>query len=900
MGAVIVGLVANQDILAQRYGKAVSSVRDRLLNSKGERGAIFWFLSTRGYYIDTTFSTYAEILEHAHEKIIQMQENRAGILPAPILLRRWNSGLQGDFLARYARHVNWEASILVSRLRNPNDTAKPPRVSITHSWAHYSTSRAKAFSIRGKEDHERSKVRFGMIRSAYFYLEQPVLFPLLYHECAHLHFPSDEETLSDKTDFFRNRRDAYQVLSQPGIGGSDYDNFWDHYTEEVWADSLAIALSGRSYLAALTLQLFCAVDRTYFSHEDLHSDQVFSFDTLAESDKKIFEAAFPIESEQYFWEARVRVATRLCAKIYPDKETLDFCQDINQILDEWHSSGKYVFNAEHNSIEHEKLWLYRSELNEWVANTLWLYLEPTLTKLCEYRHVSTINYVSAICVSAIYTRVDAFLNIHFHASPCSDIFSEERLENVALNVRLKVAGAVASIQLKAWDRPERNYWTKIFANWCRHDGSTAFRLALEWYLTRLSLVEEYVARLCAGKGEEQHEACMPGIIGSHEDTLVSDLKSKKIFNLSIGGYSSVNDRAVNKYIKDLDLYADEVICALCGISLEDIKVGRRQNLSEVNVGTLSLGVLRTSEIVRNPPSPRAGLEIKSPYMAAINRVREYFESTSQSISRMIGSQVPSYRRKINDFHHMVGEYQFVTYVPGRTPTERDYYPRDLPSILLKPRMVLQVLGEGIKPPSQSYIGKVTLIRFQYRAKWFRLLQKIKAEALYLSPSMFISSAWEDVILVTWHASDEHLWNSIENLEIAVLSQDVDTQSSVILPLNFKSDCDVCVEESDSSDPPKLTNKIVDVAKRSGVHIAEIRHRLGRSDLSINWSGAGEAESVAAASVRGLACLPMSVWKRVSGFNTVYEKRCSLEDSTNTVDRRRSVHRAITIISMKEM
>lgn len=901
LGAVIVGLVSNQEVLAKRYEDAVASIRTSSLNSVAEKGRLFWFLATRGYYIDTTFSTYAEILEHAHEKIIQMQENRAGILPAPILLRRWNSGLQGDFLARYARHVNWEASVLVHRLRRNKGSDKDPRVSITHTWAHYSTSTAKAFSISGQSDKEGGKVRFGMIRSAYFYLEQPVLFPLLYHECAHLHFPSDEDTLSDRTDFFQNRRDAYQVLSKPGIGGGDYDNFWDHYTEEVWADSLAIALSGRSYLAALLLQLFSAVGRTYFSHEDLHSDQVFPFDTLAVTDKKIFEAAFPVESEHYFWEARIRVATRLCAELNPDNETQDFCRGVNVLLNAWYASGEAVFNAEHNSFEHAKLWSYRSEVNSWVYDTLWRYIEPTLSELRECRQVSTINIVSDVCVKAIYARTQAYLKTHFGSTMAMEPAYDERLENIALNVRLKVADAVASIQEKSWTATERKKWAKIFSNWCRHDGSTAFRLALEWYLTRITLVEEYVWRISSNQPESANDVSMPKVTGVISLDLVGSLKAKSIFNIGMEGERSKHGKKVDEYIKELGLYADQVICALCGVSLEEIKQGQGYSSHEVKVGTLSLGVLRTAEIVKEGCEESDDLGCRSPYMSAMRRVRRYFEESADAISALVNGEIQSFQRQRTDFHHMAAEYQFVTYVPGRTPTERDCYPRKLPSLLVKPRMVLQVIGDGIHPPSVNHIGKVTLVRFQHRAKWFRLYRKIKSNFSSLHPSMFVSSAWEDVVLVTWHSSDESLWSSINELGLAVLKEDVDTQSSVIVPLVADNDCESPINENQVVKLPELTDEIIQFAKGAGVCITEIRHRLGRSDLSVNWGGG--ADSVAAGSVKGLSCLPMRVWKRISGFSTVYEKKCSLEDTTFKNRREsgeRSDHRAITIISMREM
>lgn len=937
LGAAIVGLVENQAVLARRYSAAVTCLRPEAAARQESMASLFWFLATRGYYIGTSFTTYTGILEHAHEKIIQMQENRAGSLPAPILLRRWNSGLQGDFLARYARHVNWESSILVARLRNKDKSDKAQRVSITHTWAHHSTSMAHAFSLSEGVHHvlkdgapEGQKLRFGMIRSAYFYLEQPVLFPLLYHETAHLHFPSDAEAEADHSDFFLNRRDAYETLSKPGISSdTDYDNFWDHYTEEIWADALSIALSGRAYLSALTLQLFAATGRNYFSHEDLHSDQVFPLDTLADDNKKIFEAAFPETTESYFWEARLRVASRLCEELHRDDASQAFCKSVGELLEHWDAAGRDVFKEKHTSLEHEKLWAYRAELNKWVFDTIWRYLALSVPDLRVNRHVSSMNVVSGVCRNAVDSRVSAYLFQEFQTTVTPWPFATERLENIALDTRLRVSDEIAKSQTQEWREEDHRRLTDTFANWMRHDGSTAFRLALEWYLARISMVESDVEALSTRNSNDSHhklsdfdsrrQQILRGGIDSKSQEIDPEiskaLRSKSIFNLGPANAPATTNDKLLAYDRELQAQADELICAICAISEDDAREGRFRDTSLVKVGTLSLGALRAAEIVKTDETGSNGTSPStSPYLSAVSRVGDYAHRANERVRVRHGI------KREASFHHLIGDYHFATYTKGSTPTERDYYPERLPSILTKPRVVLQVLGDGIEIDPARRIGRITLIRFPYRAEWYSLLQELRKEeaAGRLSkPAMFLSSAWEDVVLVTWHDNDDALWEIHDKLHISVLHRHVDTQSNVIIPQTFSASPSPATSGNEpkqlhlpgfapaSAERPTLIQQIRTEMDASKVKYLDVRHRLGRSDLSITWGAcpeAGNNKSVALNCAAGLSSLSKDIWQSVGGFSTAFEKieqRHSPGNDSRTQPRQDSACRAITVFSMQE-
>ncbi|KJV07131.1 hypothetical protein VZ94_06865 [Methylocucumis oryzae] len=201
LGGLVNGLLEHRNEVRERFECFLKFYYEDLDDSRegnSQKETWFWFVALRGHLIHDVLGKYIVSLEHAHEKLIQILETKPAVPPQPTLLRRWNSSLHGRFLSEYSRHIDWETNILVNQLKeNPLDADKLRETrhlsSFIHSWAHTPTSMLTYFKVRNGVKSE-DVYHFGSVRSAFFYLEMPQLYPLLYHECAHLQFAWDNET----------------------------------------------------------------------------------------------------------------------------------------------------------------------------------------------------------------------------------------------------------------------------------------------------------------------------------------------------------------------------------------------------------------------------------------------------------------------------------------------------------------------------------------------------------------------------------------------------------------------------------------------------------------------------------------------------------------------------------
>ena len=355
-----------------------------------------------------------------------------------------------------------------------------------------------------------------------------------------------------------------------------------------------------------------------------------------------------------------------------------------------------------------------------------------------------------------------------------------RLENVALDTRLTVASHIADSMLDPSSsllyQPELGggdgFLNKLcdgFGNWMRHDGSMAFRIALEWYLARISLLERKADEIERKLKEE-----MPNEDRDALEKFRNILVTKKVFNLYESGGRDSLPEEISEFLSFVDKQADEMVETMCYSSRLDKE--DTVEPAEIPVGTFVLGTLRPAEIARKDKANN------SPYREAIVQLGQYYNKVEAGAGRLRYFS----RAAKGCFYPLIGEYQYFYFSPHNTPTEREFYPLDLPQVLCKPRLVVQVLGSGVEAPLWAEIGRVSLIRYRYRHSWFDLFLKLR-KLSHDGVSMFISSAWEDVILITWHENDSDLWNSYDDLNLRVGRGSVDVQSSVICPKMIDSD-----------------------------------------------------------------------------------------------------------------
>ena len=916
LGGVIKGLDRNQKQHEATY-KMVVREANQMDAGHGASETVYWYVSQRGYFINTAFSHYTAQLEHAHEKLIQMLENQAGTLPNPILLRRWNSGAYGEFLSEYSRHVNWEAHTCVGLVLGNKDSATPLQ-SITHTWAHNPTSLTKYFDVNlgggASSSQGPTAKRFAIIRSAYFYLEQPVLFPLLYHECVHINFPDNEKVENDYKSFFGSRLEANKSLRLakfPVELPKTYDNFWDHFTEEVWADAMSIALGGRAYLMALALQLLGLSGTGEFNHYRVDDDTMYALDELGGIRHRKYEVPYPALELPFFWEARLLIACDVLKLLPstgkdPHARAATMGASVVKLIEQWRASGNEAYKDAGTSVEHAAWWKYRTSLNDWVQETVLKHLAPTIAKLEDSSRVcSTYELASSNVRETIASAVNSYRSKYFH--PCqgrAGAFTLEpnhRLENIAIDVRWALAH---DIVLQMRSQPgQMTSWTSSFANWMRHDGGAAFRIALEACRVRLSLMDGLADHLIADvKNAKQSTGISARLAALNADYLRHDPDNRRKFLRQRGLTNSskiLNSREQEKALLDgINRIVDDMFASFLSQASEEVKVG-----------TLSLGVVRPEEFCE-PATPS---DTRSPYLAALEKVERYMTASVETdhgikaLAKADGhlAHAPDFKTV---FIRLVGEYQFLSFTRGSTPVERDAHPGPFsPRMLVKPRLVLQIGGSDLayEERHRDMWARVTLIRFKYRWQWTDLKRQLDAEVakeagrMLVEYAMFLSSAWEDVILVTWHDSPDQLWNH-EQLGLGIGSRDgVDTQSTFVVPEStYKT-----LPPKDIGTHDEWHKAMKEWAEKTNL-VSRIYRRSGRYDYTVVWSEQSDNEGLETKSplescTMAFASMPAALWAQVQSMITSYELRV-FEKSKPDVAKKPSLSKAITHFAIRDL
>lgn len=916
LGAVIVGAVQNQRTLSNSFDKALVRLKsceaypshDSIL----ELEPVYWFLAMRGYFIGSVFDTYTTLIEQAHEKIIQMQENRAGTLPAPILLRRWNSALIGDFISRYVRHVNWETGEIIRRLLTNGEGGAhkqervSERVTVTHSWAHSSRSAVIPYSLsKSNSERKHTKVtKYGAIRSAYFFLEQPILIPLLYHECAHLHFPTDRESDNAGSRFFYLRREVYKTLRHPSLGDVD-TNFWDHFTEEVWSDAVSIALCGRAYVSALISQIFGISGSDHYSHFDLTQDQIFPVNTLANESKRRYPAGYPSEDHNYFWEARFRTALWICERLYQDNATQEQCSVLRELLGIWQNSGKAAFRSDFTSEEHERLWSQRIAFNEWASTTLCDYLHELLPSLKEYSSISDMYLINSEFTEHVIRLTEDFIKLK-DDNEQEMVSPPLRLDQVANEVRGRVLLKVTKNILEAGSADERRERIDTWASWKQVDGSYAFRLSLEWCLFRISIIDsiidfEYryknldaIDAECAAKsgaissdglGADPSETSLRAqtlefifkelVDRSHwEKAWPSGASTREVWDWLLRKRALFNRYPNGSLVIEDEnhTWAMELARNVSKLATDALRVN--SGCAQFAASSLSLGVIKPAwhaqfEMVRK------GDDAPSPLCDYLNTVRDSIKR-STDLTLLKGKHSSGARQT---FLPLLGEYNFASLTSEWMPSLRQVHYENSPPVLVKPRSVVRVYATSESP---SYtIGRITLVKFEYRFQWMFLRDRLKSLVdanANVDAEIYLSSAWEDAVLISSCKNDSDFWYGLRNYGLVVDRDHVDTQTAVI-----------CTALNDNEklypsfvfDGGAWSKEFARWARSNPDIVHCFSDRIGRYDFTVSWKNSADTIGGTAT---GLLSIPEVFWRSVASFSTTFEREscCTAESQTKSV------------------
>lgn len=823
-----------------------------------------------------------------------------GILPGPILLRRWGSAAYVEFLSSYSRHVNWETQNLLWEQAYPEGSdsdfeAWKSSKFLTHTWAHVATSMTKTHSV---EVADSKILRFQTIWSSYFYLEQPILLPLLYHECAHQYMDESVFPNSINRLFFERKKETAQILSQTACFNSSDVRFWEHLVDEIWADTIAVFLGGRGYLSALFLQLTGLSGKGAFSRFDYSKDEQIPLDDIGTYQREVHEIAWPDLSIEYFWEARLDLAILAYQKFHkPDNDDL-WLAGITDLQIAWRTSGAQVFRKECTSSEHETFWNYRARLNKWVKGTCEAALKDcygSLSKVKEPKQISQIYSLSPKLVSLIQKAVTLYkTNVLGDSSTDTETIAPTRLEDICLETRWNISNTIVQdilAKLKISNGGANGFldkYTKMYAGYMRNDGSAAFRLAYEWVQARADLYE------AAAETLEEGPDCTPvattfgtSTIKQLHDAVIKDFdqycidfpyqiespeKHRKalwrLITLKKHGNAEQFKSKSNFKVPNLN-GAIEQIMDNAAVYFNDYTLRDTQ----IRVGTLTLGVIRSAEIKGNDAAP---------LLKALQRTRDYYVATKNMLADIVTSEWKNSHRFKQSFFPLIGDYSFLHYFHNKTPVERDCHVPNTPKFLIKPRLVLQVYGEqeGIpEPKTHHVIGRVVQIRFLYRWEWISLVERLK-EYAECSPALFLSSGWEDAILVMWH-TDEKDWVKVSEALRLEHGPGLDTHTSVILPSSFVPDS-IKENISDQKNSRKCSSNLQKTRDFLNSHpnVKYLNQRTGRYDLTVVWCSKGGGPIKIRDFWEMYSKLPASFWSSIGSVSTSVEKRLKSPDFPN--------------------
>lgn len=897
IGALAAGLDSVQTKVRDRYEKYLNAIAKPETASGTE---MFWFLSLRGELVHSVFSFYLKQIQHAHETLVQLTENMPGTLPGPLLMRRWASAAYVELLSDYSRQVNWQTQDFMWRYVYGGDDASKAFETwrnyqhLTHTWSHEPTSLTSQHKLNLKDfagvEESVTTARFQTIWSAYFYLEQPILLPLLYHECAHYHVdetlftdsvPKDAGggiLIADKT-LFDMKEELAAILKKVAKFQSPDSNFWRSFVEEVLMDVLAIHLGGKGYLAALALQLTGHSDGTSFSRFDIERDEIIALDEIGQYTREVRAIPYPILTPHYLWEARLGLAIKAYERLNEDADK-DMTGGLSELIRQWHRSGEKVFEARLTSSEHRTFWAYRTQINDWVLSVCLAALEPHYIRFKQGERAPKLplrdsldrDIAEQICGAIRYYQTNVLGAKEQQSANLAD--SIQRLEDVAVCARWELSKCIVAslneIGTGSGGQPSFGKYTQMYASYMRNDGSSAFRLAYEWLEAQKELARTVSHLLsdphASSKLQIGKTTCKELLTALNSDLAQTDrLPDKDAIRSRLAHRISLKRRLEAEYLgKDLPIL--NATLAVVRRKLGEVAAAFRTCTvpeEQIRVGTLTLGVCRQVAHQRN------GAATARPLEAALNDA-ELFHSEAHRLLTKVATRdwglIPGF---VNQFYPLLGDYSYINYLIGNTPAERDCHPSRTPKLLLKSRLVMQVFGDshGLQSDKGDRpFARLVQLRFKYRWEWIDLVARLR-RLHACSAKLFLSSGWEDAILVLW-VHDEADWKWVAKELNLHHGKGLDSHSNIML-----QKIPAGTAETETSD------SLVDYLKAdSGVNY--LARTTGRYDLTVVWR---DPNTSALLKVQDFAqmyfALGPGFWHHIGAITTSFEDRQKIPGQT---------------------
>lgn len=902
MGALATSIEANKEEFRSTYRRLIETQNPRKTET------LYWFIAQRAHFLNTVFPEYLQQVQHAHQKLVALVENMPGSLPGPTLLRRWSSGGYGELLSEYSRHVHWRTQDIfwaccVEGRRERERTGDAAfnewrrEQYLTHTWAHVHTSRMATRRLKTGADQGGVRLAMTWIWSSYFYLEQPALFPLLYHECAHqyldrgafqasqTHSSAREEIQGGQLWFDRAEETAELLrrvsnFPEPEVGA------WKTLVGEIWVDAVSIALAGEGYVFALALQL-TGFDGSIkaFSDYDTNVDVRCPVDESGQWKRRIYQVHYPEPTASNLWEARLLLAIRLHQLINCQDQEQNLSgslRDWQELIAAWHESGAAAMSEASVSRNHEDFWNYRVRVNGWVRDVIWSqirefaeHLRQLIADLKDGNQYS----LDAPILQALETAVSGYADSRLFRGARSISLNEKAttLDDICFRIRAAIGNSIVS-DMGTRDCAEWfKKWAVAYADLMRNDGSAAFRLGAEHIgilrdvvRTAAWLIEE--GRFSRDLSELDDHASLP----EHERRFIERLRNairedaKELEPSALEYWSQrLNLTQTLRHSKDkaawpalaefLDKYRSEVALQLAG----------RVNGEMVDVGTFTLGVLRPEYI-----GARAATGDQGVYGEALRELKDLYGWVSEARRKELEKYDLAIDRKSSggksgvEFFALFGEYGYAVFEEDFTPVEKDVVPPKILPCIAKSRAVVRVARrEGsIHQAAETRSVRVAQIAFKYRWQWIEL-----ASVMPPASDLYISSAWEDVLLVSEHTSQRDHREEMNRLGVRLRAW-LDIHSSLGL-------ADLPQVETRASDSKQETpvrafeEKIHSIV--SSNECGDVHERTGRYDAEIVWAASSPQELWSLWSK-----LPREFWSSISSIATSFSRR--LGDESNYV------------------
>lgn len=875
MGALAQALETNEQTFRREFHRVVEHA-DRPPQTTD---AIYWFISLRGHFLNTVFPYYLKHLQHAQEKLIQLLENMPGTLPGPTLMRRWSSGGYGEFLSAYSRQVNSQVQSLLWQYCKPSERRSfddwRSHQFLVHSWSHNPTSITTRNQVSVHNGEGADKVTLTTIWSSYFYLEQPILFPLLYHECAH-HFDDevaaalepcgDRKILRQRDLWFNRVKETAELLKQVAPFEEGNLSFWNNFAGELWSDVISISQCGDGFLAALALQIIGlqSEDKTY-SDFDTDKDQRIPLEAIGRRDRRILATPYPTLDLGYFWTARAQFALDTYARLFPAGASAGcgnpWYHALKDLLAGWHASGAAAMSEWVASKEHETYWAYRTRLNEWVRSVAWDCMEEFIDSLQPYTTALQAHNefgLDAQLLELIDRDANAYCRSVTGRDPDPPVATalrpKCRLEDLCPHIRWASSGPIVDELLARRsgstdaDSAPADRWTRIYVEHMVCDGSIGFRLAIEWF----AITRDVIAAAVAVKDDADPGKGLPQWEQDHlhalREAIRADYHARWWADGTDAAQRELHDlpKAIHRVTVDRWPRLAGCLAAFKQRTTDRLRVFA--DSGEDNVGSFALGVIRPAHFHR-----RGG------YAKGLRTAERHFENVRTRRQGLLREGGFVARASRPAFMPLFGEYNFALFQPGLASINKGFHLNDHPASVVKARAALKVAARRpeLQPPA---FVRVAQIAFRYHWQWVLL-----AEQLGDGADIYLSSAWEDVIVVTYHASyDDH----VRALREQGLRQRrwLDIHSSIGLPAVPGAPV---LQQSMPAPVPAM-----EFAERwSGFGLGEVLERTGRYDITVEWHPQTPQQLWLA-----LDSIPAAEWECIESIVTSLERRRQTDGS----------------------